>query len=144
MIIDDNATLTVVNKYTQKERVCPVKHLTDTDIVTNGLIKLIMTHSIELGDIFTNWILNEKNSTYKPSIDATGKACLYIATCCFIGQTASCKPLITEMANTYQITIDGDDTPADAKEVLRALVEIILDKYNDSFNKTTEELHLDY
>ena len=103
-----------------------------------------MTHSIELGDTYTNWILNKKNSTYKPSVDAVCKACLYIATCCFIGQTASCKPLITEMTNTYQITIDEDDTPADAKEVLRALVEIILDKYNDSFNKTAEELHLDY
>lgn len=103
-----------------------------------------MTHSIELGDIFTTCIHNEKNSTYKPSGDNIGRACLYIATCCFIGQTTSCKPLITEMANTYQIKIDGDDTPADAKEVLRALVEIILDKYNDSFNKTAEELHLDY
>lgn len=144
MILDNNTTLTIVNKYTQEERVFPVRRLTDIDLATDGLIKLIMTHSIELGDIFTNWILNEKKSTYKPSVDATGKACLYIATCCFIGQTASCKPLITEMANTYQITIDGDDTPADAKEVLRALVKIILDKYDDSFSKIAEEVHLDY
>lgn len=144
MILNDNNTLTVVNKYTKEERVLPVKHLTNTDIVTDGTIRLIMTHSIELGDNFTTWILNEKNSTYEPSKYAIGQACLYIATCCFIGQTASCKTLIAEMANTYQITIDRDDTPEDTKEVLRALVKMILDKYDDSLSKIAEEVHLDY
>lgn len=144
MVLIDNNVLTIVNKYTQEVNVFSVKRLTDTDIVTDSMIRLIMTHSIELGDTFTTWILNEKNSTYKPSKDAIGQACLYIATCCFIGQTASCKTLIAEMANTYQITIDRNDTPEDTKEVLRALVKMILDKYDDSLSKFAEEVHLDY
>lgn len=141
MILNDNTHLIIINNYTRLVGPYSVRDITDIANVY-GLIKLAIADPIKLGNVFTTFILREKTSKLKPPGDTLGQICLYIATCCFIGQTAGCKSLITNIADTYQISVDAYINLANTKEVLKELVKIILDKYNDLFIKVAEELHL--
>lgn len=143
MILNDSTRLIIINNYTRLVGPYTVRYITDIADVY-GLIKLAMADPIKLGNVFTTFILREKTSKFKPLGDTLGQICLYIATCCFIGQTASCKSLITNIADTYQISVDTYTNQVNTKEVLKELVKIILDKYNDLFIKAAEEVHLDY
>lgn len=141
MILNDSTHLIIINNYTRLVGPYSVRDITDIANVY-GLIKLAIADPIKLGNVFTTFILREKTSKFKPPGDAIGTICVYLAACCFIGQTAGCKSLITNIADTYQISVDTYMNQVNTKEVLKELVKIILDKYNDLFIKVAEELHL--
>lgn len=100
------------------------------------IVELIMADPIEVGRLL-RFNIQQKVDAYIPC-DAISRSCLYLAVCCYINKTSACKPLIDDLLDNYELSIEGSSIPA--KDILKEIVNISIDKYEYVFNEVAKEL----
>lgn len=143
MTIDNNTELLIINKHTkQYPEVRLVSFFTEQANFERN-IKPIMINPATEYNYFESVLKHERVEPEVLASDLVRTACLYLVACCFIGKTDKCKLLLDNILDLYRILIyDSKALKAygDPREILRYLVETIIDKYSDQLEKIAKEL----
>lgn len=145
MIIDNNTELILINKHAKQDpEVCLVSFFTEYANFERNVKSTMVSPTIEYD--YIEYVLKHEKIKAKiyPS-DTIKPACLYLATCCFIGKTEKCKLLLENILDLYHINIYDPAIPrayGDPKEILHYLVKTIIDKYSDQLEKIAKDLEI--
>lgn len=132
MKIDSNTKFKISNKSTGEFGLYSLSYL----VIPVGLKKImeaVMTDPIEAGNIIKDILSSARTSIHFNLGVIISKACLYLAVCCYLGETNLCKSIINTIVDTYDISIDYPKDSTDIKDILKEIVKTIIDKHSDTF-----------
>ena len=143
MKIDSNTRIRIFNKRTNE---CGL-YFMDYLVIPVGLeriIESVITDPVETGSIIKDTLIRMNTGYPLTPRVVISRACLYLAVCCYIDETKSCKSIINTIVDRYDISINESDNPADAnadiKDILKEIVNLIIEKHECLFEKVAKKL----
>lgn len=149
MIIDKDTNFKIINRYKNTLRSHSLGQLTTYLTERDNLkrtVETIMLNPIKVGNFLKSAQTKEAkdlNYTFDFPANTISRTCLYLAACCFINKTSEvCKLLVEELIDTYDISIENSTTHESTKDILKEIVNITVNKYEDLFSNIAEELEI--
>lgn len=155
MTIDNNTSITIVNRYANttriyriyyfaetigSEQMANLKALLRTGVTVNTTIGTALRR---IGEVFKNTLTGKYTYSFISPGEAIGTICVYLAACCFMRKTDACKHLVGAVIDTYKISIENSGTQETTKDILKELTCIMLEKYEDKFTQIAKDLGIE-
>lgn len=134
MAIDNKTRFKISNKHTNEFGVYSMDYLV-TPARLERIVETVMMDTVETGNIIRESLVYPKlhTSVPLPPGATVSRACLYLATCCYIDEIESCKSIINAIVDIYDISIENSKDPGDIKDMLKEIVKEIIDKHSYTF-----------
>lgn len=155
MTIDNKTSIKIVNRYANVTGIYTLYYFTenigsDQTASLNALIRTGVTANTtidtvlkRIGGVFKNILTGKYTYSFVSPGDAIGTICTYLAACCFMRKTDTCKHLISAAIDTYIISIENSGTQETTKDILKELTGIMLDRYEAEFAQIAKDLGIE-
>lgn len=145
MKIDSNTRISIFNKRTNECGLYFMDYLV-TPVGLERIIESVITDPVETGSIIKDTLIRMSTGYPLTPRVVISRACLYLAVCCYIDETKSCKSIINTIVDRYDISINESANPADAnadiKDILKEIVKEMLNRHSDTFEAMANK-HID-